>query len=200
MKPAEKPEPATSDGRSLRSERSRKKIVDALFELVGEGHAMPTAKQVADRAELGIRTVFRHFDDMDNLFEQMHERLRTEIATLTHFEIPKGPTHERLDELVRLRWQLFERISPWWKAAEAQRSRSPYLTRTRQSLAPKMRNNLFAWLPEFKALPTDLTDALELAISPEAWHRLRVEQKLSVKRASVATRRAVFALCAEYLD
>lgn len=200
MRSATDGERTTSDGRALRSERSRKKIVDALFELVGEGHAMPTAKQVADRADLGIRTVFRHFDDMDNLFEQMHERLRTEIATLTHFEIPEGPTRVRLDELVRLRCQLFERTSPWWKATEAQRSRSPYLTRTHQSLAPKMRSNLFTWLPEFRALPTDLTDALELVISPEAWHRLRVEQKLGVKRAAVATRRAVFALCGEYLD
>ena len=55
------------DGRALRSERSRRPIVEALFALVGEGVLQPTAQQVADRAGVGIRTVFRHFEDMDAL-------------------------------------------------------------------------------------------------------------------------------------
>lgn len=189
-----------TDGRALRSERSRRKIVDALFDLVGEGNPMPTARQVAERADLGMRTVFRHFADMDSLFEEVAGLLRTEVIESLQVDIPEGSTAKRLDELLQRRCQFYERTSPYWKATEAQRSRSAFLTATHQSEAPKLRANLFSWLPEFKALPADLTDALEMAISPEAWHRLRTEQKLGVKRATAAMRRAAFALCNEVLD
>lgn len=189
-----------ADGRALRSERSRRKIVDALFELVGEGNPMPTARQVAARANLGIRTVFRHFADMDSLFEEMAARLRNEVKESLRAEIPDGSAADRLDELVERRCQFYERVSPYWKATEAQRSRSAFLTETHESEAPKLRTNLFAWLPEFKSLPPELTDALEMTMSPEAWHRLRTEQKLSVKRATAAMRRAAFSLCANGLE
>ena len=189
-----------ADGRALRSERSRRKIVEALFQLVGEGNPMPTARQVAERADLGIRTVFRHFADMDSLFEEMAARLREDVKESLQAEIPKSSRAERLEDLLERRCQFYERISPYWKATEAQRSRSAFLTETHQSEAPKLRANLFAWLPEFRSLPAELTDALEMTMSPEAWHRLRIEQRLSVRRATAAMRRAAFALCTDVLD
>ncbi len=183
-----------TDGRALRSERSRRKIVDALFALIGENNMLPTAKQVAERTNLGIRTVFRHFDDMDSLFEEIVSLLRTEIREWLRYEIPNSTPTERLEELLRLRGQFYERVSPYWKATEAQRSRSVFLTETHQSDTPKLRTNLINWLPELKDVPTDVMDALEMTTSPEAWHRLRTEQKLSTKRAATAMRTAAFAL------
>ena len=61
------------DGRLLRSERSRHLIVEAMIELIDEGVLTPTAQQVAKRANVGIRSVFRHFDDMDSIFETTNE-------------------------------------------------------------------------------------------------------------------------------
>ncbi len=188
-----------ADGRALRSERSRLKIVNALFELTGEGILMPTAKQVAGRADLGIRTVFRHFADMDSLFEEMSRRLRSEVSESLRVDIPEGSTAERLEELIQLRCQFYERFSHYWKATEAQRSRSAFLTKTHQSEAPKLRANLFAWLPEFRDHAPEIIDALEMVSSPEAWHRLRTEQKLSVKRAGAAMQCAASALCRDLL-
>lgn len=190
----------TADGRALRSERSRQKIVDALFELTGEGTLMPTAKQVADRANLGIRTVFRHFADMDSLFEEMSLLLRREVRELLRAEISEGSVRERFEEMLRLRCLFYERISPYWKATEAQRSRSAFLTESHESEAPKLRANLAAWLPEFTVLPPEVSDALEMVTSPEAWHRLRTEQKLGVKRSAAAMRAAAFALCKDVVD
>ena len=51
--------------------------IDALQELVHEGVLVPTAQTVAERAGVGIRTVFRHFDDMETLFATMDLQLRT---------------------------------------------------------------------------------------------------------------------------
>jgi AcrR family transcriptional regulator len=49
-----------------RGARNRAAIVAALLELVGEGELEPTAEQVAERACVGTRTVFRHFADMES--------------------------------------------------------------------------------------------------------------------------------------
>ncbi len=80
MHSAEKP--ISVDGRLQRSERSREAIVQALYELVGEGSLLPTAEQVAERAGVGIRTVFRHFSDMEKLFSEMDARILVEVGPL----------------------------------------------------------------------------------------------------------------------
>ena len=49
------------DGRIQRSERSRQLIIDAMVAMINAGHMIPTAQQVADKADVAIRTVFRHF-------------------------------------------------------------------------------------------------------------------------------------------
>lgn len=200
MQTQRKPDNPNADGRTLRSERSRQKIVDALFELVGEGRPMPTAKQVAERANLGIRTVFRHFDDMDTLFEQVNQRLRREVIDALPSDPPEQPPRARLEALVERRCAFFERVSPYWKGTQAQRSRSAFLTELHQSESPQLRSQLFNWLPEFRSLPNEVVDAVELMLSPAAWNRLRSDQKLSVKRATAAVHRAVFALCDEELE
>ena len=56
---------AEVDGRFRRSVRSRERILDALRELVSEGNLRPTGQQVAARASVSLRTVFRQFDDME---------------------------------------------------------------------------------------------------------------------------------------
>ena len=63
------------DGRLRRSERSRELIADALYELLAEGDIEPSAQKVADRAGVGIRTVFRLFSDMDALYATVNARL-----------------------------------------------------------------------------------------------------------------------------
>ena len=59
------------DGRMLRGERSRQQIVDALFKLIRAGEMNPGAAQVADAANVSLRTVFRHFEEMDSLRMEM---------------------------------------------------------------------------------------------------------------------------------
>ena len=61
-------ETTTEDGRRQRSDRSRRRIIEALFDLIGEGDMSPSAVNVAARAEVGLRTVFRHFEDMDSIY------------------------------------------------------------------------------------------------------------------------------------
>ena len=67
-------EPASNgviDGRLHRSMATRRKIVTALETLIRAGTLSPTAEQVAVQAQVGLRTVFRHFDDMETLYREI---------------------------------------------------------------------------------------------------------------------------------
>jgi AcrR family transcriptional regulator len=171
---------ARPDGRALRAERSREAIVEALFDLVGEGTPVPTAQQVADRAGVGIRTVFRHFSDMESLFAEISERLRAEIRPLLRGRPPAGAPATRLRELVRRRARLFERILPYRRSTQILRGRSPFLEEQLRSDHRELRAELRRWLPE---LDDEALEALDAVLSPELWLRLRIDQRLGVRRA-----------------
>jgi AcrR family transcriptional regulator len=189
----QKKDPA-SDGRAQRSVRSREAMVTALFELIGEGIARPTAQQVAERAGVAIRSVFRHFEDMDTLFAEIDTRLRQELAPLIVAEPPAGGTETRARALVARRAALFERVAPYKRAAMSQYSRMRFVQQAHQGLVKTLRADLHRWLPELDAAQGELADAIELVTSFEAWDRLRNDQRLSVERARATMERSVLAL------
>jgi AcrR family transcriptional regulator len=193
--PAPTPEPAT-DGRQRRSERSREAIVQALLDLVGEGVLQPTAQQVAASAGVGIRSVFRHFADMDSLFVAMDARIQAEALPLLIGDPPKGSADERVRALAERRVAFFEKIGPYKRAGTIQRSRSAFLRTQHGNLVRLLRADLLRWLPELRRAPADLVAALDLALSFEAWDRLRSDQRLGRERARDAVVRTVTALLA----
>ena len=183
-----------SDGRVRRSQRSGHAIVEALVELVGEGILEPTAQQVAARARVGIRTVFRRFSDMESLFAEMDARLQAEAVPLLRGGRPNGTRTERARALVHQRVALFERIAPYKRSGNLKRRRSPFLRDRHTRLVRALRADLLRWLPELRRAPAAIIDALDLATSFEAWDRLRSEQSLSRARAQAAVERTVLAL------
>ena len=185
----------TTDGRVLRSERSRELIAGALYELVGEGHLEPTAQQVAERAGVGIRTVFRLFSDMDALFATMNARLLAEVMPLLRSGPPEGAgLRQRAKALVVDRAVLFERVAPYLRATNRTRGRSHFLTAEYHKVGRQLRARLLRWLPELRDAPPDLVEALDQATSFEAWDRLRNDQRLGRPRAQAAMERTVMAL------
>ncbi len=188
------PADAPTDGRALRSERSHQAIVAALFELVGQGLLKPTAQQVAERAGVGIRTVFRHFSDMDTLYSEFHARLHDEIGPLLAAPVGTGSIAERIDQFVARRASLFERIAPYIRSGDAQCWHSPYLQEKHRSFVGELRFDLLRWLPELEPVDPDVTCAAELATSFRAWEHLRQDQRLSAKRAASAMQMSVHAL------
>lgn len=184
----------STDGRQRRSERSREAIVQALFDLVGEGILQPTAQQVAESAGVGIRSVFRHFADMDSLFVEMDARLQADALPLLRGEPPDGDTAKRARALVDRRIAFFERIAPYKRAGTIQRWRSEFLRGQHGVLVRALRADLLRWLPELRGAPADGIEALDLALSFEAWDRLRTDQRLGRDRARDALLRIVLAV------
>ena len=171
------------DGRALRSARSRAAIESALYALVGEGVMDPTAHEVAVRAGVALRSVFRHFSDRDRLFASLDARLRQEALPLVRDARPGDPLPVRVHDLIEQRAKLFDRIAPYKRSADLQRGRSPFIQGQHLHLVRELRAGLLRWLPELATAPSAVRDGVELATSFEAWVRLRNEQRLSRARA-----------------
>ena len=188
------PTELATDGRIQRSERSRTAIVQAMLELIGEGSLSPTAQQVAERADVGVRTVFRHFSDMETLFATMNEQLSAEVGTLFVETNQTGSFLERVDALIDRRVAIFGKLAPYVRSSTLQRWRSAFLQEEHERTTRVLRRDLRRWLPELEAVPSEVADALEMILSFEAWNRLRIEQKLGLRRATGVMRVAVLAL------
>ena len=181
------------DGRVRRGARNREAIVRALFELIGAGAIQPTAEQVAERAGVRVRTVFRHFADMAGLNAELVRLLRHEMRPL--FEAtPEGDVGARARALVAQRADAFERIAPYKRAADAQRWRRDYLQTDHEALVRELRRLNLRALPELRDADDDVQAAFELVVSFEAWQRLRVDQRLGFDRARAAMERAALAV------
>lgn len=183
--------PLQVDGRRRRGQDNRARIVAAMLEIIREGAMTPSAEQVAARAEVGLRTVFRHFDDMDSLYREMSVVIEAELRAIVGrpFEAPDWPG--RLMELVERRGEAFERISPFKRASDTVRHRSPVLADDHERLVRSLRDLLTSVLPPEVAADPMRLEALDLLTSFEAWTRLRLDQGLSTDEARRVLQAAV---------
>ncbi|WP_084419773.1 TetR/AcrR family transcriptional regulator [Henriciella litoralis] len=176
-------EDEADDGRKARSQRSRAQIVDALFALIDGGDMDPSAAKVAEEAGVGLRTVFRHFDDMDGLYREMAERLEAEILPVVMTPWTASTWRERVIELIERRAQIYERIMPLKIAAGLRRFSSPQLGYAYRRFLVMERAGLKGILPQGVAEDEVLLGALELLTGFQAWRRLRHDQELSADQA-----------------
>ena len=89
------------DGRSLRRKRNRDAVITALIELIQEGDLNPTVAKIADRAAVSHRSVFRYFDDLNDLARTAIEtefRKTWPLSVLPN--VGEGPLDERINALV----------------------------------------------------------------------------------------------------
>lgn len=171
------------DGRALRSERSRQLIIDAMMALVEEGNLVPTAQQVADRAQVGIRSVFRHFTDMESLFTTSDEHMRETYENLFIGGNRDGTLAERIRHAVERHADAYEKLRLMILSTQAQIWKSAVLRKNYARNQRGLRKDLNDWLPELKKLPSIEREAVDAAASFEAWHRLREHQGVSKKAA-----------------
>lgn len=184
MDAAPEPPDPKRDGRKLRSADSRKRIVAAMLELVQSGNSMPAAEDVALRAGVGLRTVFRQFRDMEGLSHEMVEATRAEYvqafsAKLTG-ETWRDRVHEMTDRLIRI----FEYRLPMRRASNARRYQSPALARGLADLNDATRNFLKQQFPAPLFRDALRLEHAMLILSYEAWMRLRDDQGLNARQAA----------------
>lgn len=175
--------PIATDGRRLRAEASRARIVAAMLELIRDGNPAPSAEAVAERAGVGLRTVFRLFNDMDGLYREMHAMMLARLAPIAAEPVVGDTWRERLRNLIHRRVRLFEEMMPFQVAADAQRARSPFLNKAHESLVRLQRSMATALLPEEVKADPELVEMMDLLMSFDSWRRLRLDQHLTVDQA-----------------
>lgn len=196
MAPAKKKVDDT-DGRRQRSEVSRERIVQALLELIEAGNVAPLAEDVAKQAGVGLRTVFRHFDNMESLYRQIDAAITAEVLPIVEVPIASGPWRMQIKDMIGRRIRVFERIMPFKTAADVHRHISPFLDAQMTMFARAERGMLTAILPDDVRKDAELVEGLDLLLSFETWRRLRRDQKLSLTKARRALDRLVTALVGE---
>jgi AcrR family transcriptional regulator len=175
----------TVDGRRARRHRSRDLAVDALLDLLAEGVVRPTAQQVAERSGVSLRSIFRIFDDVESLHAAACAAQVTRVRHL-FVDVPaEGTLDKRIAQVVTINGHLYESIAPVRRAALRTAAESPAVQETLARARGWVRaevERVFA--EELAASPRDTVNALELALSFEAWDQLRSAQGLSAARTS----------------
>jgi TetR/AcrR family transcriptional regulator, regulator of autoinduction and epiphytic fitness len=192
----------TRDGRTVRAERTRQALVDALFALLDEGELRPTAERIAKRAGVSERSVFQHFPDREALFEavarQQYERVFSGLEPVDG----SRPLPERLDAFVAQRARLLEESSALRQAAILLEHDSEvvagWLESWRRAAATEVER---VFRREFESLERGeravLLGALVSAASGPVWEGYRLHQRMSAERARAAMRLTLAALLGE---
>ena len=188
-----------TDGRRARSHRTRAAVAEAMLDCLEDGLLRPSAKQVAERAGVSTRAVFRHFDNMEALLEEAAQLQIERVMRQLPSVVTEGSLEQRIDALVLHSVRRNEIIAPVRRAAllfepfsKVIRQRNAWL----RAVARRQVRSAFA--PELNALSevqrSDRIAALRALLSFSYWEELRRHVRLSEDVASRVLRDAVQAL------
>jgi AcrR family transcriptional regulator len=189
-----------SDGRRLRRDRNRDAVVQALLALYSEGNLDPSTEEIAVRSGVSARSLFRYFDDVDDLCQAAITQQQDAVRHL--FEVNFDRTADlrsRAMALVAQRAELFEAVE---SAATVSRLRAPFqltvadkLTHGRRYLRGQLANLFQEELAQFSpATASARTAAADVLTSFESWQLMRDDQRLTRAKASAAMTDALVAL------
>jgi AcrR family transcriptional regulator len=187
------------DGRHRRAERSRTAVVDALLSLYDDGVVRPGVADIAARAGVSPRSVFRHFADLEGLAEAAIDRQWERVHVLFDAPPPEGDREARVTALVDQRLRLHAAIIGVARAAAVLSSSSPVVASTLRARRRLLRDQVLAlFAPELRARQgharSELAAALEATASLENVDYLRTHAGLGSDRAAAVVRRMLQAL------
>ncbi len=180
-----------SDGRFARSRRTRAAVAEAMLDCLEEGILRPSAKQVAARAGVSTRAVFRHYDRMESLLEEVASLHIGRILPKLPPVQTEGPRDARVASLVEFATRANELSEPVRRASLLAEPFSLLIQGAHRLVRRQARRQIRASLaPELAALPRtqrdELVAALRALLSFAFWYELRHHDG----RSGAATRRA----------
>jgi AcrR family transcriptional regulator len=200
LSPTARKQAPLADGRRERSRSSRSKIVAALLELVGKGDVSPSAARVAEVAGVGLRSVFRHFEDMDALYREMGEVIEARVLPIL-LQPPTGEGwKDKIFDLAERRAKVFETIMPYRISANLRRFESSYLMQDYRRMLRFESESIEAHLPQEVRDDAAAAGGLNVILSFQTWRLLRHDQELPVEAAKAVVRRLLGAALAELPD
>lgn len=172
--------PLPADGRRARRARGRLSVTEAMIDLALEGHLPPTAEQVAERAGVSQASLFRYFENLDELRQATVQRYFERYAHL--FVIPdigSGPLDGRIERLVDARLAQYEATEPMARLARDRVAVGAFgagLHQGRTMLAQQVAEHFAVELqPLAPTRRDDLVAVISTLTSFESWLQLREE-------------------------
>jgi TetR/AcrR family transcriptional regulator, regulator of autoinduction and epiphytic fitness len=177
-----------AEPRKARKTATRDAIADALLDLLAQGNLRPTAREIAQRAGTSLRSVYVHFDDLEDLFCVAAKRHFARVAPMLGPIAATGPLPERAAQFVRRRIQLYAQMGGVGRATQLQAPFSPTLarivrdahTRSRREIENVFAIELARLDPQARSRTTAAVDAISGAT---AWETLRSTHELAVADA-----------------
>ena len=171
-----------ADGRLQRSQRSREKILRAYWELMLGGDMEPSAAAIAEHAGVGLRSVFRHFEDLDTLLLELISLCYDEVTP--QFLTPLKSTNwkDQILELVERNVEIWERIKVPHTAGELGRFKSQILMNDYKRSRNLEISGIRAILPKDINNYDNVLFALDSTLSFSTMRRLREDRKLSIPK------------------
>lgn len=176
------------DGRTARGRRTREAVIDALLSLIEEGNPQPSARQIAERGGVALRSVWTHFSDKESLYAEAAQREVTRLRAVKEEIDPGLPLPERITRFAEQRARILEKLSPVAQAARLLEPFSPQLRASREAYYGLARSNIKqvfgAELARYdESARRDLTDQILVVTSWSTWNTLRQELGIGYQRA-----------------
>lgn len=179
----------SEDGRRRRAARNREAVVGALLEIIKEqdGGPIPGAAEVADRAGVSERTVFRHFADLESLFLAGAARQRPVVESFVRPRPDDAELDKRIAAIVRLRAKMWEEVGPVRRVALRAVASEPALGASVEAAHRAGRQQLAeVFSPELKRAGRTqslVLDQIDVVTSFTTWETLRHDLGASVERS-----------------
>ncbi|MDQ1456046.1 MAG: hypothetical protein QOH28_1666 [Actinomycetota bacterium] len=179
------------DGRAARSAKTRDAIADALLDLLADGRPRPTAREIAERAAVSVRSVYVHFDDLEDLFCVAAKRHFARVAPILAPAPATGTLAERADALVRQRIRLYAQAGAVARATRLHAAFSPTLARILREAQARSRADLErVFARELHTLSpahrTSTLAVLDVLTGPDAWETFRerydIDDETAIRR------------------
>jgi AcrR family transcriptional regulator len=114
------------DGRTLRRTRNRTAVITALLDMIREGDLHPGAAEIAERAGVSHRSIFRYFDDLDDLVRTAIDQAFQDAGPLSRItDIGRGTLEDRVRVYVDERLALYDYVNGPMQVARMRASSIP---------------------------------------------------------------------------
>jgi AcrR family transcriptional regulator len=180
--------PVEIDGRRLRSERTRRYIIEAYLAVLRESTVVPTASQIAERAGYSVRSLFERFPDLLTLSLAAADYAFAQANAQAVIRNAEADRATRIRTQVETRGQTCERWLPLWRALTRNLHHSEELkVRTRRVRDAVWLRLELMYRPELATMGVverrRTLIALEAITDFESWGRMRETFGLSVEEA-----------------
>jgi len=197
-----RPVDAEADGRHARRERNRLAVVDAMLALYATGNLDPSSDQIAERAGLSSRSLFRYFDDLDDLVRVAVARHFERVRPLAELDTnTAAPLAERVRRLVTQRMRLFDAVASVGTVARLRAPFQPLLAAELRAARKYWRQQIrLLFVPELRALgsasASHIVASIDVLTSFESVQLMRDDQQLSSSAITSALVHSIGALLA----